>query len=165
MENLSCHVAPGKGDPLLHDCIKGQEALSFFPWRRSNLNVTAITTADLRFLDGHFAYSALKCQILISNWDWDKMTHYGKSYSDKGKITVWIINTNKGRLVDISYHTWALHALGITFVHSPWGWPHLALVKSKLKFYFLNKISSLVSYCSFLQLLRLTIFRQNKENF
>lgn len=54
-ENLSCHVVPGTGDPFLHDHIKGQEALSFFPWRRSNLNVTAIITADLRFLDCHFA--------------------------------------------------------------------------------------------------------------
>lgn len=38
----------------------------------------------------------------MSNWDREKMTHYGKSYSDKGKIAVWIINTNKGRFVHVS---------------------------------------------------------------
>lgn len=31
-----------------------------------------------------------------------KMIYHGKSYSDKGKIAVWTINTNKGRFVDTS---------------------------------------------------------------
>lgn len=86
MENLSCHVVPGKGDPLLHDYMKGQEALSFFPWKRSNLKVTAIITADLRFLDCRFAYFALKCQIPISNWNQEKLYIMGNPILIKVKL-------------------------------------------------------------------------------
>lgn len=86
MENLSCRVVPRKGDPLLHDYIKGQEPLSFFPWKRSNLNVTATITADLRFLDCHFMYFALKCQILISNWDQEKWYIMGNPILTKVKL-------------------------------------------------------------------------------
>lgn len=86
----------------LHLWQLARKLLVIFFLRSSNLKTTATITADFRFLGCHSAYFALKCQILISNWNREKLYMMANSILRKVKLLSELS-------VPIKVHLWIHH--------------------------------------------------------